>query len=147
MATGSEAVEALVRVSSDVQRALALRAGARGISSVQTRMLEFLQDRAPTMHELAGLLGSDKSSTSGLVDRAERRGLVRRVPSQLDRRSVRVRLTPSGRELLRAVSELFNGDVAAMLAPLATADREALAAYLQLVCGGPSAAGGDGLDG
>ncbi len=45
------------------------------------------------MNELAELLGLDKSSTSGLVDRAQRRGLVRRVPSQLDRRSVRVRLT------------------------------------------------------
>ena len=56
------------------------------------------------------LLGLDKSSTSGLVDRAERRGLVCRVPSQIHRRSVRVRLTDHGRGLAREVSTLFAGD-------------------------------------
>ncbi len=37
------------------------------------------------MNELARLLDLDKSSVTGLVDRAERRGLVTRVPSTADR--------------------------------------------------------------
>src|SRR6201996_5972620 len=56
----------------------------------------------PTMNELARLLELDKSSVTGLVDRAERRGLVARAPSAADRRSVLVRLTHEGRGLVSA---------------------------------------------
>ena len=90
MADELDAVDALAQISLMVQATLERRAGEHGISLTQSRLLEILRDRTPTMNELALLLGLDKSSTSGLVDRAQRRGLVRRVPSQFDRRSVRV---------------------------------------------------------
>ena len=83
------------------------------------------------MSELADRLGLDKSSTSGLVDRAQRRGLVRRVPSQLDRRSVRVRLTIEGRELRRQMLAAFAQDLGAMLEPLSPADLDALTSSLR----------------
>jgi DNA-binding MarR family transcriptional regulator len=113
-----------------VQATLERRAGEHGISLTQSRLLEILRHRKPTMNELALSLGLDKSSTSGLVDRAQRRGLVRRVPSQLDRRSVRVRLTDQGRVLMQGVTSAFAEDVAAMLEPLPAERRIALTAYL-----------------
>lgn len=123
MAPELDAVDALAQVSFLVQETLERHAGEHGVSLIQTRLLGILRDRTPTINELAQLLGLDKSSTSGLVDRAQRRGFVRRVPSQLDRRSVRVRLTDEGRELVQEVSGRFADDVAALLEPLRPEDR------------------------
>ncbi len=109
------------------------RAGEHGFSLIQTRLLGVLRDRRPTINELARLLGLDKSSVSGLVDRAERRGLVRRIPSAVDRRSVQVALTEDGRVLASKVSARFGADVAAMLGPLTAADRATLTRLLSRV--------------
>jgi len=109
------------------------RAGEHGFSLIQTRLLGVLRDRRPTINELATLLGLNKSSVSGLVDRAERRGLVRRIPSAVDRRSVQVALTEDGRALASKVSARFGADVAAMLGPLTAADRATLTRLLSRV--------------
>ncbi|MDE3132553.1 MAG: MarR family transcriptional regulator [Acidobacteriota bacterium] len=123
-------VEALARTALLVQRALERSAARHGTSPAQVRLLRALHDRAPTLNALARLLALDKSSTSGLVDRAQRRGLVRRVPSQLDRRSVRVRLTERGERLAAEVSAQLALELEALLSPLTPADRAALGALL-----------------
>jgi MarR family transcriptional regulator, lower aerobic nicotinate degradation pathway regulator len=89
-----------------------------------------LRDRTPTMNELARLLGLDKSSVSGLVDRAERRGLVARIPSAEDRRAVLVGLTDQGRSLVSRAAARFGADLTAMLDPLPRSDRDALSALV-----------------
>jgi DNA-binding MarR family transcriptional regulator len=123
-------VDALAQASFLLQGTLERRAGEHGISLIQTRLLGILRDRKPTMNQLAQLLGLDKSSTSGLVDRAERRGLVRRLPSQIDRRSVRVSLTAEGRTLVQAVADAFDTDVAAIVDPLDPEERATLTKLL-----------------
>jgi DNA-binding MarR family transcriptional regulator len=120
----------VLRFSRRVQRAVERRAGEHGSTAAQLQLLELLDERSPTINELAALLELDKSSTSGLVGRAQRRGLVRRVPSQLDRRSVRVRLTDPGRELLDAISTLVAADITKLLEPLSDDERTALTASL-----------------
>lgn len=130
----SSLIAALTRTSTQIERVLDRAAAEYGVSPVQARMLRVLSDGAPTMSQLAAQLALDKSSTSGLVDRAHGRGLVRRVPSQLDRRSVRVRLTGRGRELASDIAALAGEELAAICEPLSDADRSALAAALaQLV--------------
>ena len=69
------------------------------------------------MLELARLLGLDKSSTTGLVGRAERRGLVQRASSATDRRSVQVGLTLEGRALVSAAAARFGAEATDLLAP------------------------------
>ena len=70
-------VEGLAQLSFLVLGTLERRAAEHDVSIAQTRLLGVLRDRRPTMQELAKLLGLDKSSVSGLVDRAERRGWSR----------------------------------------------------------------------
>ena len=96
-------------------------AAEHDISIVQTRLLGVLRDREPTMNGLARLLGLEKSSVTGLVDRAERRGLVVRVPSSTDGRAVLVSLTAEGRSLASEVASRFEDEVSTMLAPSADA--------------------------
>jgi MarR family transcriptional regulator, lower aerobic nicotinate degradation pathway regulator len=119
-------VDGLVSLSFVITGQLERRAAERDLSLAATRLLGVLRDREPTMNELARLLELDKSSVTGLVDRAERRGLVARVPSPADRRAVLVRLTDAGRALITQAAALFAADVSAMLDQLPPRDRAAL---------------------
>jgi MarR family transcriptional regulator, lower aerobic nicotinate degradation pathway regulator len=120
------AVEGLAQLSFLIHGTLERRAAEHDVSIIQTRLLGMLRDRRPTINELAKLLAVDKSSTSGLVDRAERRGLVVRIPSTTDRRSVKVTLTDAGRSLVAQLSASFEADVSTLLDRLPRSDRDAL---------------------
>jgi DNA-binding MarR family transcriptional regulator len=106
------------------------RAAERELSIIQTRLLGVLRDRRPTINELANLLALDKSSVSGLVERAERRGLVTRTPSPADRRAVLVGLTEAGRSLIAQASSEFGADVQGLLSGLSPSDRRTLTKLL-----------------
>ena len=120
------AVDGLAQLSFVFQGMLERRAAEHDLSIIQTRLLGVLRDRKPTMQELARFLGLDKSSVTGLVDRAERRGLVARVPSTTDRRAVLVSLTDDGRSLVSAAAARFETDVSALLSRLPPRERETL---------------------
>ncbi|WP_375489232.1 MarR family winged helix-turn-helix transcriptional regulator [uncultured Jatrophihabitans sp.] len=120
-------VDALAQLSFAVNGVLERRAARHDLSMIQTRLLGVLRDRRPTMNQLAGYLELDKSSVSGLVDRAARRGLVERVASATDGRAVHVALTRRGRALAARVSAEFENDVESLLEPLAAAQRLTLA--------------------
>ncbi|MET7684896.1 MarR family transcriptional regulator [Streptomyces sp. NPDC005423] len=119
-------VDALAQLSFLVQNALAGIAGQHELSVVQTRLLGILRDREPTMHQLGRHLGLDKSSITGLVDRAQRRGLVTRTVSPTDRRSFQVSITDAGRRLAEQVAAEFAERIERSVAPLPGPDRERL---------------------
>ncbi len=107
-------MDALAQLSWHVQSSIGDAAAAHGISISQLRLLGILRDREPEMLALARHLRLDKSSVSGLVARAESRGLVERIPLASDGRRVAVRLTASGRALAAALE----ADVQKHLDPL-----------------------------
>lgn len=114
--TSDALVDALVRSTFQVAGVLT-RIGARhDLSFTQLRVLGLLRDRRPRMTELARFLGLDKSTMSGLIDRAERRGLVVRDRNPEDRRAVDVVITPAGRELAEQVYE----EIRSALEPVTT---------------------------
>jgi len=119
-------VDALVRLSYAVQGVLARVAADYDVSLVQVRLMGVLRDREPGMMELANYLGLDKSSMTGLVDRAERRGFVRRTMPPEDRRTVHVALTDRGRELAQAFVSQVERDLGALVQLLSAAERKRL---------------------
>ena len=120
-------VDALVQLSFLVQSILATVAATHHLSLVQVRLLGILRDRTPGMLELALALDLDKSSVTGLIDRAERRGLVKRSFSQEDRRAVFVSLTAAGRTLAETFSKRVKQELGLATAGLSEAWRERLA--------------------
>jgi DNA-binding MarR family transcriptional regulator len=68
--------------------------------------------------ELATKLAVTKGNMVGLVNRLSRRGFVRRVPSRKGRRANLIRLTPSGRKLVKAALPDHLRLVKAMMSPL-----------------------------
>ena len=110
---------------------LLTRVGAEhDLSLTQVRVLAILRDHRLRIGDLAEHLGLERSSLSGLVDRAEERGLVRRVPSGSDRRAVLVELTSAGRRLANAGAAGFSAGLAPATHRLSTAERERLATLL-----------------
>ncbi|MFF5229906.1 MarR family winged helix-turn-helix transcriptional regulator [Dactylosporangium sp. NPDC000521] len=92
-------IDALVRSTFQVTAVLTRIGTEHDLSLTQLRVLGILRDRRPRVTELAAYLGLDKSTMSGLIDRAERRGLLARGRSAHDGRAVEVFLTTAGREL------------------------------------------------
>jgi DNA-binding MarR family transcriptional regulator len=119
--------DGLVQLSMLVQSVFARAAGTHNLSVLQARLLGVLRDREPTMAELRRLLDLDKSSTTGLVDRAERRSLVRRIEVPEDGRSFRVRLTPEGSEVAEKVVAEVSGQLNALADHLSNTNRHRLA--------------------
>ena len=122
-----ELVDAIAQLSFLVQNGLAELAGEHDLSLIQARLLGVLRDREPTMNALGRHLGLDKSSVSGLVDRAGRRGLVTRSVSASDRRVVRVSITGTGRHLIEQAAVSFAARIETFTAGLPDADRQLLA--------------------
>jgi DNA-binding MarR family transcriptional regulator len=70
------------------------------LSPAQCHVLHLIEpDRPVAMGQLAETLACDASNVTGLVDRLESRGLVRRRPSEDDRRVKVLVLTASGSRL------------------------------------------------
>ena len=113
-AVPTELLDNLVLTSFTVIALLSRTAAEYDMSLTQLRMLAILRDRTPAVADLAGFLGLERSSVSGLIDRVARRGLVQRMASEDDGRSVQVSLTEDGHRLATQVA----GEVAGLVAPL-----------------------------
>jgi DNA-binding MarR family transcriptional regulator len=125
-----EAVDRLVQTSFTVMAVLTQAAAAHDLSLTQLRVLAILRDREPKIAELAAHLGLDRSSVSGLIDRAAKRDLVRRTASADDARAVHVSLTPAGRRLTTTLTTEIAEALAPLTTKLATADQKKLGTLL-----------------
>ncbi|MEV5322984.1 MarR family winged helix-turn-helix transcriptional regulator [Nonomuraea sp. N2-4H] len=63
---------------------------------------------------------------TGLVDRAEKRGVVARVRDQRDRRAARIELTEQGREIAYAAHRKVTEHVERLIGDIDPGDRERL---------------------
>jgi len=125
-----ELPELLARVSFEVIGRLMRLSAEEEMSLTQLRMLAILRDRRLRMAELAAALGTDRSSTSGLIGRAEGRGLVEREPAADDKRGFTVSLSPQGHAFAKEVEERTFAALEPLIHDLPAADRDALAALL-----------------
>jgi DNA-binding MarR family transcriptional regulator len=96
------------------------------LSVTQARLLGILRDREPAMSDLRDHLALEKSSVSGLIDRAERRGLVARTTGHPDGRAVHVRLTEQGAELATRFADEVYAELETLLAQLSDRDQRQL---------------------
>jgi DNA-binding MarR family transcriptional regulator len=126
-------VDALAQLTFAVQGALGRIAATHDLSIVQARLLGILRDRSPTINELARFLGLDKSSVTGLVDRAQERRLVTRTTSTIDRRSVQVTITPAGQKLVDRATAEFEGEIGILVASLSAAQRARLSETASII--------------
>jgi len=126
-------ISALVRASFATTAVLSRIAAEHDLSLTQLRVLAILRRRRVRMSELADYLGLDKSTISGLVDRAEKRGLLRRAPNPADGRATDVFLTAEGVQLAGLGDAKIRQSMFPMTGKLTSAETRRLTALLELV--------------
>lgn len=130
----SDLVEAFLSASRALVAVAArsLAAGGADITLPQHRALVVLAARGPQrISDLAELLDVSSSNATRHCDRLQRRGLVQRERSAVDRRSVRVSLTDGGERLVRQVTRARRRDIGKILGAMPAQSREPLLAGLR----------------
>jgi DNA-binding MarR family transcriptional regulator len=101
------------------------------LSLTLIRVLGILWDRRPRMAELADYLGLEKQTMSGLIARAEKRGLVARAPNPEDARATDVFLTSEGAKLFKRLRLQTQEALAPLTEQLSASDQRRLQDLLQ----------------
>ena len=127
--------DALVQISFALMAVLTEVAAEHDLSLTQVRVLGILRDREPTMADLATFTGLERSTISGLIDRAAQRGLVVKTADRHDGRSVRVTLTESARRLVPHVTAAVGDRMTPLTGRLSTGEQQRLTALLTKALG------------
>jgi DNA-binding MarR family transcriptional regulator len=124
-------VDALVQASFMTMATLNKIGAEHDLSLTQLRVLAILRDRRLKMTELADYLGLDKSTMTGLIDRAEKRGLLERLRNPTDGRAVDVRISPDGARLAERLYARVTRSLSPMTGALSAADQRRLRTLLE----------------
>lgn len=105
--------------------------GDLGIGHAEAHVLAYLaQAGHGSINDLHHSFGHKRSTLTGVLDRLEQRGLVRRGPHPTSRRLVEVQLTEEGRQAAEQVSAVLREHEARVLARTGGAD---VAAFLRVI--------------
>jgi len=124
-------LDALAQAAFATMAGLSRLAAENELSLTQLRVMGILRDRRLRMIELAGYLGLEKSTMTGLVDRAEKRGLMARAPNREDGRAIDVFLTKEGLELAALIERQWHAAMAPFTARLNASDQRRLQELLE----------------
>lgn len=76
---------------------------SRGLTMAQLRVMVLLRRNEQTPGQLAELMHVTRGTVTGLADKLVQTGLLTREEDSTDRRSLRLRLTTDGRQVLAAI--------------------------------------------
>lgn len=107
-------------------------AASENLTASQGKTLTVLRRRPASMRALAEILTCDASNVTGIINRLEKRGLVRRETCASDRRVTNLVLTPEGEQVTDAIRAKMSATRAG-LDRLDDQEREALATLLKRV--------------
>lgn len=99
----------------------------------QLAMLLLIHQGVVSPAALAQRLGISRAVVTGLLDRLEERGLIRREPDPGDRRRLRIVMTTAGEEASTRLGRAVVEDLAGELSMSSASERQALASALPLL--------------
>ncbi|WP_066360009.1 MarR family winged helix-turn-helix transcriptional regulator [Herbidospora mongoliensis] len=114
----------LVRLSGLVQGLYTRVSQRHDLTPVQAKLLCVLLEGPRGMAELAGYFSVEKAALTGLMDRAEKRGLARRTPVPGDRRALTVTLTEEGHRAATAFYTDVHAELEALVGSLTPEGRK-----------------------
>ncbi len=123
-------IDIVPRLNRWAEASVARAAGENRLSLRQLSALTMIESDQTTLGDVARRLMVTPAVVTGLIDRLERRGYVRRINSTDDRRRVLLALTDEGRAAAESVSSQLREEMASALNSFSTADLEQLDASL-----------------
>lgn len=110
-------------------------AAQHGLTGPQVTVMALLVSRGSlSLTELSRSLSMSHSTASGIVDRLEARGLVRRTADAADRRRTVIAVTENVRRYVRELEEGPSGRLVRVLGTATPAQRAAIKKGLTLLC-------------
>jgi DNA-binding MarR family transcriptional regulator len=109
-----------------LKRPIAAAIAAGGLTAPQVALLGALADRGSSLKDLSARLGLAHSTVSGIVDRLQRRGLVRREPDARDRRSTMIVPSEAVRTYVQSATALHRPEALVAALGLASAEDRAV---------------------
>jgi len=110
-----------------------LRSADEWISPSQFRFMSMISEKDFSMSELATKQAVTKASMSNSVTSLVERGWVQRIPDPLDRRSIKVELTPAGLQLLLEIDRHLELRVSQMIEKLEPGQQACLGDGLEVL--------------
>lgn len=127
MNLSDEILNAYLKVTQHASRQFRLHFGKLNLTFPQALVLNSLLEEAPMpISTLAERTGSANSTVSGIVDRLEKLGLVRRERSEDDRRVIYVNLTEKCRTMRENTSTDVRGYFACLLDTLSEGEKRVI---------------------
>src|SRR6476469_9939030 len=114
------------RLNRWAEASVARAAGENRLSLRQLSALTMIESEQTTLGDVARRLMVTPAVVTGLIDRLERRGYVRRINSTDDRRRVLLALTDEGRAAAESVSSQLREEMAAALSAFSAAELDEL---------------------
>lgn len=106
-----------------------------GMTGPQITVMACLVSRGPmTLTELSRSLGMSHSSASGIVDRLQARGLLRRTEDASDRRRMSIEVTEAVQRYVRELEAGPSGRLVEALASATPPERATIKKGLELLC-------------
>jgi DNA-binding MarR family transcriptional regulator len=104
------------------------------ITSAQFKIvIGIAHERAKTLSEFARFFDYDPGAMKRLIDRVEQKGLIRRVPSEVDRRIINLELTEQGAALYPQIMTVVSKVNRKMLDGFSDVETAQLQFFLQRV--------------
>ncbi len=131
--TGPDLIAAVMATADAFMRESQRLFRPHGLTGAQYNVLNVLAGRADAMsqRELGEVLVVDRSNVTGLIDRMEKAGWVKREDDPEDRRVYRVSLTTGGRKLWAKVRPKYEACVGAVTRGLSGAEIKAGTALMR----------------
>ncbi len=109
----NEIMLSIVRLASRLQARADAFLRPYGVSSAQYNVLVLLKGARDGLSqvEISREMVVSRANITSIIDKLEKRGLVRRFPDTSDRRLFRVRLTDKGRALIKEVEKTYFPEV------------------------------------
>jgi MarR family transcriptional regulator, organic hydroperoxide resistance regulator len=120
-------VDAIVYLQTQARRLARERAANHGLTPTQLSVVKLLDTSGDlSLSALSERMHSNNSTVTGIIDRMERDGLVRRARSKSDRRMWMIALTDRGRTTATQISDTPWDTLTHALAGLSAEDQEHL---------------------
>lgn len=106
-----------------------------GLTEAQFNILMLLKHQCTNgrmnQTELGRMLLVNRSNVTGLIDRMEQAGLVRRIPDAVDRRVHQIEMTETGRETLESCEQVYYRRIEDVMSKLSPERRDRLVDELE----------------
>ncbi len=105
----NEIMVLIVRLASRLQARADAFFRSYGVSSAQYNVLVLLKGSQDGLSQvqISRQMVVSRANITSIIDKLEKKGLVKRLPDTSDRRSFRVRLTDKGRALIKEIEKAY----------------------------------------